>query len=126
MLKPEFNQLIKVRYPNLSELNIAINEWIKAKLIINTRTMLSSELELSVNDKNFRNLAICKTLGATIYLSGKGAESYNDPKKFTEQGIDLIISNYQPAPYPQLNGEFIDNLSALDYLFNIINKQESA
>ena len=36
----------------------------------------------------------------------------------TSRGIDLIYTDYEPAQYQQLYGEFIPNLSVLDYIFN--------
>lgn len=34
------------------------------------------------------------------------------------RGIDLIYTDYEPVQYQQLYGEFIPNLSVLDYIFN--------
>jgi hypothetical protein len=118
---PEFEQLIKIRYPNLAELNITLIDWMKKKLEIQTKTVRSSELAIIVEEKNERNLAICKKFDATLYLSGKGAESYNDPILFERNGIHLKVNHFKLTEYSQLHGDFLENLSGLDYLFNHSN-----
>jgi hypothetical protein len=115
---PEFELLIKTHYPNLAELNITIIEWMKEKMGIQTKTMRSSELAIIVEEKNERNLAICKTLGATTYLSGKGAQSYNSPELFLRNKIDLTINEYIHPIYNQIGSQFSPNLSTIDFLLN--------
>jgi hypothetical protein len=115
---PEFEQIIKIRYLNLAELNIALIEWMRVKLKINTKTIRSSELNIVVEDKNERNVAICKKLGAKHYLSGKGAQSYNAPEIFLRDKIDLTINEYIHPIYNQIGSQFSPNLSTIDFLLN--------
>ncbi|MHB8983810.1 MAG: WbqC family protein, partial [Carboxydocellales bacterium] len=67
-----------------------------------------------------RILNICRTLGATEYLSGQGAGSvrYMDEKAFERLGITVVFQNFIHPAYSQLWGEFIPNLTILDLLFN--------
>jgi hypothetical protein len=61
---------------------------------------------------------ICKKLGADTYLSGVGARAYQDDSLFRHAGIEVVYQKFTVRPYPQLHGDFIPNLSALDYLLN--------
>lgn len=61
---------------------------------------------------------ILKKVDAKIYLSGVGAKAYMQDKLFEDAGIAIIYQSYTPPIYPQLYGDFIPNLSAIDILFN--------
>jgi len=61
---------------------------------------------------------ICRTVGATAYVSSDGEETYIDEEIFRAAGIEHRYLGYRPIPYPQLFGDFIPNLAAIDLLFN--------
>ena len=65
-----------------------------------------------------RVLDICNKLQATTYISGNGARAYEDEDHFTARGVDLIYTDYQAIEYPQAWGEFIPNLSVIDFICN--------
>jgi hypothetical protein len=79
--------------------------------------ILASSLGLTATEKNERLVEICGRVGATTYLSGRGARRYNDEDLFRSHGIRLEYSRFNAMPYPQLHGEFVPNLSMLDALF---------
>jgi len=56
--------------------------------------------------------------GATGYLSGIGARAYFDPAPFEAAGIEVEWQSFEHPVYPQLHGEFVPMLSAVDMLFN--------
>lgn len=67
-----------------------------------------------------RLAAICKALGADTYLSGSGADEYEDPAVYERAGLKLETSRYTPVPYTQANvKQFVPGLSILDALFNV-------
>ncbi|MCB5924209.1 WbqC family protein [Clostridium sp. DFI.5.61] len=68
--------------------------------------------------KDERIFQMCEETGADTYLSGRGAANYHEPYEYMLHGIDLIYTDYEPVQYQQLYGEFIPNLSVLDYIFN--------
>jgi len=112
--------LYSIKHESLASLNIQfITETCKL-LKLQTHLVLSSNISIE-NDKikNDRNIAICKSLNATHYISGTGAKNYNNEELYKQNNLKLIYQNYKPIIYPQLNGIFIPNLSILDYLFNV-------
>lgn len=77
----------------------------------------SSELGIR-GDRTERLVKICKALEASRYLTGDAARSYLDPTEFEKNGIRVEFQNYQHPTYPQLHGDFVPYLSALDLLLN--------
>lgn len=77
----------------------------------------SSDLGIQ-GHKDERIFQMCEETGADTYLSGRGAANYHEPYEYMFHGIDLIYTDYEPVQYQQLHGEFIPNLSVLDYIFN--------
>jgi hypothetical protein len=61
---------------------------------------------------------ICKKLGGTAYLSSDGEAAYIEKEKFDAAGLGQSYLGWEPTPYPQLFGDFVPNLSAIDVLFN--------
>jgi len=62
--------------------------------------------------------AICKSLDATVYLSGPSGKTYLDLTPFREAGIRVEYHSFASPVYPQLYGEFIPALSVIDLLAN--------
>lgn len=103
----------------LANFNIANILYLKEKMNIKTDLIRSSELQIDEVDKNMRNLAICKSCGADIYLSGDGGgRQYNMEEMFKQEGIDVYYTNFKHPEYIQLWGEFVPGLSVIDLLFN--------
>jgi len=69
--------------------------------------------------KNVRIIEMCKYFDADTYLCGSGATAYIDPVEFERANVKLMYSDYTPLNYPQRYGDFIPNLSVLDYIFNV-------
>jgi len=93
---------------------------------INTSILFASKL--NINEflrKDDLVIDILKKTNANIYISGIGAKSYQDEKKFEENNIILSYQNFIHPIYSQKNSiNFIPGLSSLDILFNI-GKEES-
>lgn len=101
----------------ISELNIALTSRIALYLQIRTRTMCSSDLGLS-GTKTDRLIHLLKNLNATTYLSGPSADAYLDKEAFRNNGIQLEYKSYDYAPYTQLWGDFIGEVTVLDLIAN--------
>jgi hypothetical protein len=68
--------------------------------------------------KSGRLLSICQHFSATRYLSGNAAQAYLDAGLFQDAGIAVEWQNYRHPAYPQLHGDFVPYLSALDLVLN--------
>lgn len=104
-------------YSTISDLNIALTRWIMGKLEIRTPTRLSSEFGAQ-GRRTERLLHLLAKAGGRCYLSGPSAKAYLDESRFEEAGIRLEYKSYEYAPYPQLWGDFVGDVTVLDLLFN--------
>lgn len=65
-------------------------------------------------------MQLLKSTNAKHYLSGRGAQAYQDDSVFESEGIVLEYVNFSHPVYSQKNSqEFIAGLSCLDLLFNV-------
>jgi hypothetical protein len=65
-------------------------------------------------------LQLLKATNAKNYLSGRGAQAYQDDSVFEPEGIVLEYVNFSHPVYAQKNSqEFVAGLSCTDLLFNI-------
>lgn len=101
----------------ISQLNIKLTRKICDYLNIYTPMMLSSELALR-GSKTDRLIDLLKKLNATTYLSGPSADAYLDKEAFRRNGIQLEYKSYDYAPYSQLWGDFIGEVTVLDLIAN--------
>ena len=53
-----------------------------------------------------------------IYIFGILGKDYTNLKDFEDNGIKTIFQNYKHPSYSQIHGEFNQNLSIIDLLFN--------
>lgn len=101
----------------ISQLNIRLIRKICDYLNISTPMLLSSELALE-GSKTERLIDLLKKLNARTYLSGPSADAYLDKEVFRRNGIQLEYKSYDYAPYPQLWGEFVGEVTVLDLIAN--------
>ncbi len=115
---PELEALLSRPWRLLVDLDLAVVEQMCRWLKLERRILRSSELGI-VGERSERLLALCRHLGADVYLSGNAAQSYLDMALFAAHGIRVEWQNYRHPVYPQLHGEFMPFLSTLDLLFNV-------
>ena len=112
---------------NLVDLNIKIIEIICRKYFkIDTEIIRQSDIDVE-GEKSELILNICKNLNAKNYLSGPGGEDYLNESAFEKHKIDITyLKNTFPQEYSQLHPKlgFINNISALDFIFNVGNDWE--
>lgn len=114
---PELKDVYMVDYPNVAELNIAINEYVARKLGITPKFVKSSEFGLQTNREE-KVIDLCVAVGGKRYISGNGARVYQEESHFMERGVELTYVDYNPIVYPQLWKEFLPSMSVVDYIFN--------
>jgi hypothetical protein len=117
---PVVESLIAAPHDLIAEFNIATLTPLIERLLPGGATMMrSSELDADGTATDLL-IATTKAAGGTTYLSGDGADGYQDDARFAEQGIELRFQEYTGTPYPQVGtAEFVHGLSVLDALFNV-------
>jgi len=111
-----FQQVLKEPGANLAELLMRTTAYFLDRFGIQTVRKSQAELEPLPDEPNLRIVEIGKKLGATVYLAGAGGREYMNLAPFTSAGIEVHFQEFQPLPYPQLHGEFIPYLGAIDLL----------
>ena len=114
---PRFRDVLMRHYDNLSEMNIALTEFICDGFGLEVEFLKSSDLNLNTKREE-KVIDICRAYRADTYLSGNGARAYQVEEHFTSKKIELEYSDYSPIEYKQQWGDFIPNLSVIDYIFN--------
>jgi hypothetical protein len=114
---PELSDLLQRPWRRLVDLDLAVSRQMADWLGITTPTLRASELGIR-GERSERLVALCQYLGVTRYLSGNAAQSYLDVDLFARHGISVEWQNYAHPVYPQLHGEFVPYLSAIDLLLN--------
>jgi hypothetical protein len=102
----------------LLDLDLRTTELMRKWLDIRTPLLRSSELGIG-GGQTERLVAICKHLKADTYLSGNAAQDYLQQDLFAAEGISVVWQNYSHPIYPQLHGEFVPYLSAIDLILNL-------
>jgi hypothetical protein len=105
------------RFDKLIDLNLKIIHYLMKHLRIDTKVILLSELGIQARGDQLL-IEICRKLGAPRFLAQRAAGKYLDEDRFKAAGI--LLTDFKPPSlvYPQLWGDFIPNLTALDLVFN--------
>jgi len=111
------SEMFSEKFENLIDLNMGIIQYLKKHLMIETPLVLLSDLGIK-RKGNELLIEICRKTSSSDYLAQSCAEKYLDQKLFSSAGIKLNFFTPPSPVYPQLWGEFINNLSAFDLLFN--------
>lgn len=114
---PLLMQLYDNQYSGLSELCIDSMKMMTERLNLKAQWILSSSLQPD-QSKSSLVLELCSKVGATEYLSGPLGRNYLVEKDFHDAGIEIRYQNFTSPRYQQLFGDFIPNLSAIDFFFN--------
>jgi hypothetical protein len=109
--------LLNRRWTHLVDLDIAVSGLLAEWLVLRPAIARSSALGI-MGERSERLLKFCLHFGAGRYLSGSAAKEYLDVALFERHGIQVEWQDYEQPAYPQLHGEFVPHLSALDLLLN--------
>lgn len=90
--------------------------WLK-KFNILTPVIRASQLPVTGQKSNLV-LAICKHLNATEYISGPMGRGYLRDEDFLVNDIILSFQDYSHPVYPQLYGDFVPAMGAIDAWLN--------
>ena len=110
-------ELFSGRFERLIDLNMTIIEYLKKHLMIDTPIILQSHLGIKGKGSGLL-IEICRKMDTSDYLVQASAKKYLNQELFSNAGISLHFFTPRPPIYPQLWGDFVFNLSALDLLLN--------
>jgi len=114
---PGLEELLHRKWERLIDLDMACAGLLAEWLGVSPRIERSSQLGIA-GERSERLLAICRHFGAARYVSGDAARDYLDLALFAGHGIDVEWQQYAHPTYPQLHGEFVPYLSAIDLVLN--------
>lgn len=114
---PFFKALYEKRPSHLIDLNMEIIAYLKKVFSCSTELVRASELGIT-GKGNELLIEICKKLRASTYVASVAAKKYIVEERFAEEGIKVNYLKFDHPVYPQLWGDFIYNVSAVDLLFN--------
>jgi len=100
-------------HTKLVSVNLELIHVLEKALGLESVTRLQSEIGATGKGTDLI-VDVCGRLGADTYLAFRPAEKYIDADKLNAGGIRVIYQTFSPPVYPQLWGDFIYNLSALD------------
>ncbi len=113
---PEIEKIYSRSHQLLNDLNMDFINFLTKQLKIKKEIVFASGLKVS-GSQNEALIDMVKKVHGDVYLSGDGSHDYLDTKLFEDKGIEVIWQNYEAGKYHQLWGDFIPNLSVVDYLF---------
>jgi WbqC-like protein family len=116
---PELERIYSIEHRRLLDFNVEIIHFISKVMKFKTKLLMQSDLSISGKGSSLL-IDICKALGAGFYIAFPAVEKYLDTEKFKAAGLKIDFIPYSPPVYPQLWGDFRQNLSALDLVLNCL------
>ncbi len=117
LLFPKLETLYAEKHELLSELVYAQLLFWMSELGIETEVVKSSDIPTQCK-KSDLVLELCIKLGAHQYLASPNSTIYLEETGFHDHSIRIDYRGYEHPVYPQLFGEFVPNLSIVDYWMN--------
>ena len=121
---PAIEEMLSQPWERLVDLDIALVDVMCRWLGLSPRIERSSALDVP-GERSERLVRICEHFGARSYLSGSAARVYLDTALFERHGISVEWQDYVHPVYPQLHGDFVPYLSAIDLLLNCGDESRS-
>jgi hypothetical protein len=114
---PELEEMLERSWSHIAALDIAVVDLMARWLSLAPSIHRASQLGVA-GEKSERLLNLCLHFGAQRYLSGNAAQDYLDVELFARHGVAVEWQNFVHPVYPQLHGDFVPYLSALDLILN--------
>ena len=118
--RDELDRMLHCRTGSLCEVAVATTEWMLEKLGVDNRRNRASEIPEAQGQGSVLIAEICRSLGATSYLTGSGALEYMKREDFSDINCEVWAQGWSGLDYQQAQPqvEFIPDLSTLDLLLN--------
>lgn len=97
--------------------NLQMIDWLLPAFGLGKDYLLLSELGIAAKGSELIS-RIGRDLGATIFVAPRAARCHIDVQILEGAGLTIEWLHYTPPVYPQLWGDFVKDLSALDLVFN--------
>lgn len=106
---------------SLADINLVTFMRLKELLNIQTDIILASKMQIQSSDPTGRLVEICRKLGATAYIAGRGGKDYMNLALFEKENIKVIWQDFDPGKvsYSQIGDGYVAGLSIIDCLFNV-------
>jgi len=111
-----FEDAYQKNWERIADLDEYLLRYLLKELGISVEFLKASDHRFE-GKKSDRVLDMCLRLGADVYIFGELGEEYADTDEFAAQGVKVYFQNYRHPVYPQLYGDFVSHLSAIDLLF---------
>lgn len=116
-IMPHIEELYSFECTNLMDFNLKSIDMLCVLLDTPIPQIVASTLNPQ-GKSNELLIDILKKVNAGTYISGTGAKDYMQDHLYEEAGIKVVYQSYVAPVYPQLYGDFVPYLSAIDVLFN--------
>ncbi|MBF0344362.1 MAG: WbqC family protein [Nitrospirae bacterium] len=123
----DYAQRLQHIYGQTWEKIVALNEYVIRFFLevlgISTPMIQASELNVSGSSSDLL-LDICMKVKADVYLAGQSAVDYLDGSIFTDNGISVVLHDFNHPQYQQkgCGGSFVSHMSTLDLIMNMGSK----
>jgi hypothetical protein len=114
---PALEEVLMRSWEQLVDLDLAVASLLADWLGVRPRIERASALGID-GGQTERLVNICRQLGAATYLTGNAARGYLDVALFDSHRIAVEWQDFTHPAYPQLHGDFVPYLSALDLILN--------
>jgi hypothetical protein len=114
---PALEEVLTRSWDRIVDLDLALTGLMAEWLGVRPRIERASALGIDGGQSD-RLVNICRHFGATRYLSGSAAREYLDVALFARNDIAVEWQDFAHPVYPQLHGEFVPYLSAVDLILN--------
>ncbi len=115
---PFLEKLYEKKPAKLLELDLEIIHYIASAFGLEGKFVLQSELAVEGKAPELL-VKLCEKVGADELVMLRHSKPHFDPSYFEQRGIKLTFLPYTSPIYPQLWGDFIEDLSSFDILFNL-------
>jgi hypothetical protein len=112
-----FEKVYQEEWHRLVDLTRETTTYLLDALGIKTPLRFSSQMAVE-GQKDELVLNLCRSVGATVYVSGPLGRNYLREELFRKAGIKVVYQNYIHPTYPQVYPGFEPYMSAVDLLFN--------
>ncbi len=114
---PFLKSLYEKKWESLISFNMAVIQFVLESFDVSAKIVLSSTLE-STEGTTEKLVSLCKSVGASEYLSGISGKEYLDESQFEAAGIPIKYQEFFHPIYRQRGKEFVPLMPAFDMLFN--------